>query len=308
MHMNKAKIGLVFTALISLTACGVEVNELFDAGQFESADFLENYYEVFPSALLESPLTKQYVVDETNSSYGNIFDTNKETAPIKHILDTDHEFDFEEDMYNEYNSGTASLNVLDISTRYFSKNRLLNIDQSFKYGYFSKLTDGLVHCDGSGSHVRIQLKEQGMGKIFSKELISYSTMLLAFRGGTNIPWGTTNYPYLTQSERKAEVLINFSLYVADNDNDSYNQYQFTTTRDVKTDDNGMNTNILYINLKDVLDVDELLIKRASAFSISYELLDHPTLKPAGGSPLIGYEDYEFALMFYELMLPHSTWN
>ena len=83
-------------------------------------------------------------------------------------MDTDHEFDFEEDMYNEYNSGTASLNVLDISTRYFSKNRLPNIDQSFKYGYFSKLTDGLVHCDGSGSHVQNSTKEQGW-KDFSKK-------------------------------------------------------------------------------------------------------------------------------------------
>jgi len=307
--MNKGKIGLITISLLMLTACGAEVNELFDAGQFESAEFLDNYYEVFPSPLLETPVTKQFIVDESNSDYGTLFDTNIATAPIKYILDTDYALGFEEEMYDLYNAESETpLNVLEVSNQYFYKNRLMNLDRSFKYGYFSKLTDGLVHCDGSGAHVRIQLKEQGMGQIFSKELIDYSTMMLVFRGGTNIPWGTEGYPHLDAEERTSQLAINVALYVANNDDDSYHQYLFTTTKDVKTDDNGMNTNILYINLAEVLGNDVQLIKRATAFSINYKLLDHPKLKPIGGSPLPGYEDKEFALMFYELMFPHSSWN
>jgi hypothetical protein len=310
--MKKIKFGLIASSVLVLASCGVELSELYPQGQFESADFRENYYDVFPEELAAAELGGVYNVDETNSSYGTIADPNRDTAPLKSILDTDRKFGYEEELYNRYHADTETyINIQELSNEYFYRNALMNTKRSFSYGYFSKLTDGLVHCDGSGAHVRIQLREDGFGQIFASELIEYSTILLAFRGGTNIPWDSSTgslYPHPSINDRFSEVAIHFSFYVANGDGHLI-KYRFDTVRSVKTDDNGSNTNILYVDLASVIGANyQKLLFRAKGFSLTYELLSHPYLKPEGGPPLENYEEFEFALMLYEVMLPHSKWN
>ena len=71
--------------------------------------------------------------------------------------------------------------------------------------------------------------------------------------------------------------------------------------DLRTDDNAQ-TNIIQLYFEDVMSEEELpLLKRANAMSVSYELLDHEMIRPGGvDNP---ENDYEFAVMMYEVMLP-----
>lgn len=172
--------------------------------------------------------------------------------------------------------------------------------RNFAYGAFSKLTDGLMYCDGTGPRVSMQLKEEGFGQIFKNELINYSTILMAFRGATNIP------SELLPASRSSTVAFNFAFYVADGN--QYIQHSFKKICVTNTDAGGANTNLLYINLQKILSTNPQALKRAKGFSLTYELLDHPCLKPEGAPALAAYADYQYAFMFYELMLPHSKWN
>ena len=62
------------------------------------------------------------------------------------------------------------------------------VKSSFKKGYFSKLTDGLILCDGTGSLVRMQIDENGIGQVFDHELIYYRNFILSARGGTDVDY------------------------------------------------------------------------------------------------------------------------
>lgn len=287
----KHKTLLLFSfLLLTVTSCKSDVTEVFYANQYETADFLLNYYSNYPSSLKNNISNEvTYDLDPSQYTYELITSTTGLTAVVNEDESRGHNLDM---TYNAW-------------WYYGTLNRLANIDKSFRYGYFSKLTDGLLNCDGSGAPVRVQIDENGIGQFFTKELIDYTSIILTFRGGTNTPWETLTEVTKTTT---TSIRFSFSFYVLESNLKDYKKITFNADVDTRTDDHGSITNVLQFYFDDVLHTTETFrsIKRATAMSISYELLNHDYVAPLGvDNPS---NDYEFALMLYEVMLPYSRWN
>ena len=168
-------------------------------------------------------------------------------------------------------------------------NKLTSNDNSFAYGYLSKLYDGRISCGGLYQKSRVQLDKTGYATFFPKELKSASTFYMALRGGTTC-----------EKPLRANLIVDYEVtfYIHITNSDAYDKVVYKLN-DVETiTDFGGDTRLYSFSLTES-------IKDAVAMSITYSLKDtsHPEITD-------DYKDEEkehFAIMLYEILLPNSTW-
>lgn len=327
--MKPNKLIPLFGVVSILTGCTL-VGETYEAGEFHTQDFSQNYYRNVPARFLNGdyvevvydlngkvntaqPFDNAYIdimlgdiynqdvtIDETIALYGN--DTAKKINKNDYLLPSG------ELSVNYFNTVSEELNKSGSAYWYdYARHNNLSVSagndkikDSFKKGYFSKLTDGLIRCDGTGPLVRMQLDENGVGQVFDHELISYRNFILSARGGTNID-------YLPSKRiTTAKVEFNISFYIEKSTTPNSKGKKITLNYiidELQTDDSGTTT-VMYFNLMEVLPAE--ILKRVSGMSIDYKLLSHAYLMPGGVKD--ESVDGEFALMLYEVMLPFSSWR
>lgn len=332
MNKNRRNIILLPLVAVLLTSCKSAVEEVYDLGQFHTQEFLDNYFRTFPDELKDSKYNVNsliYDLEDSDFAQSRVYQKAYTQAIMKDLQKGLITFDQLIELYGDdavkaikesnYSSETAYLNAITsamaASTRttwndYARANHLAMqnygnpaINDFFKKGMFSKMTDGLLACDGSGPLVRMQIDENGFGRQFDYELIDYSVLTLSLRGGTNIPY----HELLTPRIPSASINLTVSFYIEESISNEARKVTFNfPIEDLRTDDNAQ-TNIIQLYFEDVMSEEELpLLKRANAMSVSYELLDHEMIRPGGvDNP---ENDYEFAVMMYEVMLPYSIWN
>lgn len=316
-----------------LTSCKAAVAEVYDRGEFHTQDFENNYFTTFPETLKSN----KYDINHTMISLNNLQfsqsrvyqkaynqaimkDLQKGYLTLAELIANYGDDNVKAIKEADYPPGdiqyiNAITQAMEQSTKtswndYSRVNSLAAqeygntaINDFFKKGMFSKMTDGLLACDGSGPLVRMQINEQGFAKQFDYELIDYKVLTLSLRGGTNIPYHEISTPRIPT----ANINLTVSFYVEESVSNQARKVSFVfPIEDLRTDDNAQ-TNIIHLYFADVMTAEQLaLIKRANAMSVSYELVEHDLIKPDGiDNPL---NDYEFAVMMYEIMLPYSTWN
>jgi|GEM_PF-4846431 len=300
---NKWKGILILLPILVLSSCGTMTREIYSDGQFEDPIFSANYYTYLPSSLQTATDFSTYQLNESNSKYGEIIN-NTFTQSLA-AQDVIRNLPNAATIFNKLYGDSSTLNDYEKTDAYYEQNALGKINDSFRYGYFSKLTDGLAHCDGSGARVRIQATENGFGTIFNRQLTQYYSFVLALRGGTDIPWGSSEYPVMSDEDSQATIELTISFYIMNSDFATYKRISFTKTIETRTDDHGSNTNILQFYFNDVMGSNVGQIKNAAGFSLNYEILEHNVLKPGGVSQDL---PYKFGLMIYEMELPSSRWN
>lgn len=286
------KLTLIPLLGIILAACGT-TRELYEDGRFNSANFDYNYYtdwnhvdEITPNKTFTYKVTP--VVSDT--PYINVDPTNKtRIAGLR-----------EEDQM--YNDTLLDWNI-DYPTEDFGKGygptkNLTTIDNSFAYGYLSKLYDGRVRCDGFYTRSRVQLDASGYGTFFPKALTSYKYFAFTARGGTGKQY---------ENVLNIDIKINYhlSFYVRNSETRSYVRYNFNMNNVPLQTNNGGRTSINLFYFEDVLgeNWDKALVNTV-AMSLTFDIASNP------------YDDLvadrnsgkcHFALMLYEVMLPDSTW-
>lgn len=321
--MNKKVSRYLLMPLIALTlvSCKGAVREVYQGNEFHTQDFVANYYTIFPDELkdvkyaqnetiidlLANQFTQKQVF--SNAYYEAIFkDFTRGFLSYQDMIDLYGDQTIKQ-MQKDGRSEFEIAEALPNSTKatwyeYAKHHKLSNYNDSFKSGIFSKLTEGLLSCDGSGSLVRIQINEDGFGKIFDYELNQYDSLTISLRGGTDIPYGTTG---LETRINTASIDLTVDFYIPQNISNEARKVSFTFPIDDLVTDKSLETNIIHLYFDEVMTPTELQqIKRANAISINYELRDHSIIKPAGvDNP---NNDYAFAVMLYEVMLPNSVWN
>lgn len=320
--MKKNKAALLLASVLLLSGCGVALNEIYDGPILQNPDFVDNYYtpkkafdDISPKAVFELDEHGETVtyIDSLSLNQDAVIKLLMDDARLysetmsNEARDLLNEYLQEYDKYltdlhkyeNEGGVGEKPLQPNDIvyGQRYFKTVSLGNTDESFRRGYFSKLTDGITMCDGRGAAIRMQINEAGIQQKFAKELTDYSSLIFALRGGTNIPWAE-----LGGFVNKARVKINLDFYIYTLQ--AYELVRFTFEVDVVSDSAG-STSLIHLNLRKLLEDQPDLIYRMSGLGISYELLEHGEIKPDG---VDANSEYEFALMLYEFALPYSRWN
>ncbi len=325
--MKHKRFIFLFTALFALSGCKA-VSETFDRNDFHSTDFSANYYTHIPTRYKNNEYDiKQPRIAEFYNDFGtfsNIYETiiksdinagmlslndavrlygdenaktllseGKEEALIHEALKTSSKATIIE--YAKYNN---------LSTH---QSKSEQVSESFRQGVFSKLTDGNVWCGGLGTKSRVQINEEGIGQVFAHELITYRNLIISLRGGTNIDYDELRIPRVSS----AKINLHISFYIEKSSTHNATKYTLTIPIEDLEVDNNMFTNNISLNLFSYFidigaDTEAMyLLKRASGITISFDLVEHAIIKPAGEEK---NDEHEFTVMLYEIMLPYSTWN
>lgn len=329
MKNNKRILGLL-TVLFTLAGCKA-VQETFDKNAFHSNDFQTNYYSYMPSNYKNNNYTEKgpnrnvtYVEHEV---FGNVYDTiiaydialrKIEFADAVKFYGNDAAKTlFEEGATKEEVESELRKSENATFYKYAKRNSLSdatylseNVRESFKQGVFSKLTDGDVTCRGDGALSRVQIPEEGFGKVFDHELLNYRSLIISLRGGTNID-DESLISLGKPRPTRAKVLLKVAFYIEKSPTNEPTKYNLEVELDDLFVDNNTRVNIINIDLSYLyLVISENSdpyngLTRTSGISISFELLEHDIIKPAGEEE---NSDFEFALMLYEFMLPYSVWR
>lgn len=315
MARNKIKrVSTILFLVFFLTGCKDAVNEVFNQGQYTDSDFLANYYSYYPEELRKNVYSTNETIidiDVSDKTYSFLGGEAKEKALIpdyqeglisKKELKEKFGIDLDENTVEEVlNNQLQRVSWYDYSKYYNLSDSNYGdskINDSFKRGYFSKMTDGLINCFGFGAIARIQTDENGFGVLFKHELVEYTSFFVSLRGATNIDEGLTY---------NSDLEFRVSFYIEESASMQPSKVTFKMDlNEIYTDGSG-NSNVIYFRLKDVLTQQQLpLLKRTTGFSFSFTLKEHGLLCPGGVANTD--TDYKFALMLYELMLPHSKWR
>ena len=211
--MNKKALLSILLCSLSLSSCA-DTSELYQGGEYVSANFIENRYSVWPEALKKAAVSKTYnlsndkdasaryfagsdVQGRTCYGYGQL----KERHPEAVILNGNTlDWTLSEDVV--LSDGTVARKGLDIINRgvgvwydqsplenllYGQNKKLSRINSAFSRGYLSKLYNGQIQCDAWSSYSLVELDKSGYGTFFPVELHSASYFAFSCRGGSDTP-------------------------------------------------------------------------------------------------------------------------
>lgn len=271
-----------------LTSCG-KVSELYGDHAYNSPNFMENYYcETNGVRELEKNSETKYSLENgvqyfSSNSLTYIKDEDKLDYPWANGLEMDKEF---------------------------GRNKNLSkIDNSFAYGYLSKLYDGRVRCEGKYQLSRVQLDKNGYATYFPKELVEFKYFALSLRGATDYENSSASRSPLA-GPVSINLHINFYKHITNS-----NKYDVVTfdLNDVNIPcDNGGDTNLVSFYLREdykyegqTLSSIKYDISNSVAMSLTYEL---NTTLPDLSDDVKEEKNHHFAVMLYEVMLPDSIWR
>lgn len=263
----------ILLTCLTLTSCSGELNEIFNGDEYNNPTFKENYYRERPDELKdENKIIKQ---DEIILSEGDFFRSYEE----------DDLFYLDENIYS-----TAY-------TSYGDLYKLSNVDESFKYGYLSKLYDGEMFCNGRFQLSRVQVDEDGFATLFNKEIYTYDYFAMNFKCAANFD---DNTPIGSHS---SHIELTISFYIRNGIN--FIEVPIVIdTDDIPTNAVETNSPRTYIFLTFDLhnsSFRNIDFTRLCGYSISYEYISDEVLDNNKD------KESEYALMLYEVLFPNSTW-
>lgn len=292
--MRKKKIfGLLILSVFLLSGCMQDVSELYENHAYDTGDFEQNFYSVWPEDLK----TK---VDEVNKK------TFELDPDVHRVFAMNKQEDITPSLFaDSFNSSGEQYQLIYDTPHdhegkgYGPSNNLISIEPAFARGFLSRLYDGRLRCDGrTFAQTRVQIDKNGYGTLFPKELMTYKYFALALRGGE----------MATSGGFYVDVNLVITFYVFNQEKAKYVPIEFLlNAMPIKTNHGG-DTTIVGFYFEEILDNQPDLLKRASAMSITYSLASHlddyetdHTIEASEGKT-------HFSLMLYEVLLPKSTWN
>lgn len=288
---NKIKSLVLLPVISVLSACGIRLKEVYPSDGYNNTNFALNYYkeydkEIDPSKPNQIVKTIDVPLDDPKYSVTESY----EDAKTKGYTGTDLNY-VSDDKPNDDKKNLV----------YGPTYKLSNYDESFKYGYISKLFDGQMFCHGGFELVRVQGDERGFGRLFEKEVTSMSNdayFALNFKPASNV--NAKQRANVPNHKSSFELFVSFYL----KDGNYYTQiktsHTFTDIPTNKSDSfDGSNYSFFAFKLADS-NGTYIDITRCKGFSLSYRLIN---------DELSGqYENYVHSLLFYEMIFKGVTWR
>ena len=289
---------LILVPIFSLTACGYSLREIYDGNAYNSGVFAENYYRDWDEAIKEG--SNKVTVKEDirlEKEKHHVFTSYK-----------DSNFQYCEKNYDSYVYDDQILLEEGDTPAYGDQKKLSSIDDSFKYGYVSKLFDGNMFCNGRYQLARVQIDEGGFGKLLNKELSQFDFFAMNFKA-------SLDYTYRSFFKTESKIDLHIGFYLKSGD-DSYTlktvSYVIDNVPTNSTDGHDEN-HYTFFGFK--LDKEYIDIERCCGISVTYDLLDVTGRYRDEGSSTVVMDFNELksagvdhALMIYEILLPNSTWH
>ncbi len=303
---------------LSLSSCMGDVKELYDPNAYDTSTFVGNYYNAWSSKLDASKIEqiKKYNVNNFFTTYQAFRSATPDQSEFTgkngtYLWNITKDVNYSEKAPNgvgEYFGATKSLSFGEAGR------------SEFAYGAISKLFDGRVSCSGEKAKSRVQISESGFGSVLPLELSTYQYMAFALRAATDCDNGFGNG--MDSAKRYTTIDLNVTFYTKDISTSKYIGHSFVLSNiNLTTDnydvagicesENGSDTQMISFYFSDVpgLIIDGSSsddLKRSSAISITYTLHENLLGIPLTTDPNATGNHY--AVMLYEVMLPHATWN
>ncbi len=257
---------LIGIALIALTSCGQDVALALDRNTYHTDVFADNMYE---DTVLQTELSPERIA----ATYSYPIASDDVIEGVSNLKTADR----------YYNDGTGAREVND--EVYATTKKLSLTLPDVKYGFESKLFDGILHCSDAVriSKSRLQLRESGFGYLFPKTISSLNHVGLYLKAGADTYLGGV---YIT------DLRVHVSFYVPTGS--QYVKHAFTfEVSGVRRSDFPQFYGFYF---EDVAGAPSLT--GATAVSVTYDILDAAAEN----------SDHDYTAIFlYELMLPKSVW-
>ena len=284
------KQSFVLLALIPFLAGCTKTSELYANYAYNSPDFMKNYFtEKNGVPDLSIAETKTYVL-----SNGLGYDSSNSLVNVRPEDNTE---------------GYPWSSPLDLQNEFGRHNNLTKIDESFAYGYLSKLYDGRVRCEGKYQLSRVQIDRDGYATFFPKKLVNYKYFAFSLRGATDYE-NTFKNPSPLSGKVYVDIRVNFYRHIVNSD--QYNVVNFILKNVEIPCDNGGDTNLVTIYLAEDFNVDgegkrsyRYDLTDTVAMSMDYEL---KTTRDDLSDDSKVEKDHHFAVMLYEVLFPKSAWR
>lgn len=306
--MHKRFKYLLLLPLVAIVSCGYSTSYFVEGDKYTSANFKENYYKHWDDELKKS--TKFDPLDVTDEAY--IYDygySSSAALPEFGIIDPNY-FDSEpliEEYGKEFKMGA--------------------VDDSFRYGYQSKLYDGQMVCgaqngmdgkDGRPDYTyqkgRVQTAESGFSIRFSKESNELHYFAMQFKASTD---NTREYYTVGGTEYKKQpdnalyhdssIALTVTLFLKNNEGIVGYPFTINVDFDKKSTNVGAHYTFVAFDLTKY-KTDTFSFTRLVGVSVTYKVLSDELIdynKDMGVSD-ISYDDY--ALFLYEMFFPYTSWN
>lgn len=307
--MHKRLKYLLLLPLVAIVSCGYSTSYFVEGDKYTSANFKENYYKHWDDELKKS--TKFDPLDVTDKAYIYDYGYSPSAAlPEFGIIDPNY-FDSEplvEEYGKEFKMGA--------------------VNDSFRYGYQSKLFDGQMVCGGQNGmdgkdgrpdyrhqKGRVQTSESGFSIRFSKESNELHYFAMQLKASTD---NTREYYTIGGNEYKRQpdnalyhdssIELKITLFLKNNIEIIGYPFLVDIDFDGKTTNDGSHYTFVAFDLTKY-KTETFSFTRLVGVSIEYEVLSDALIdynKNEKGVTDISYDDY--ALFLYEMFFPYTSWN
>jgi len=260
----KNKYSLIGLSLFVLVSCGQDVAYALDRTTYHTDVFADNMYQ---DTVLTSTLAPEYIASTT------IYAVNQDNliAGVANLKEADR-------MYN---------NAVINDDVFMKNNKLSQTLPELKYGFESKLFDGMLHCSDAirVSKSRLQLQESGFGYVFPNTLTSGTFTGLYIKAGADTLSGGV---YIS------DVKVSLSFYEPlDAINFAKHEFQMEIAS-VRRSDFPQFYGFYFDDVASGFSLDGV-----TAFSVTYDILDAAA---SASNP------HYTALFVYEMVIAKSVWH
>lgn len=283
--------------MVIVTSCGASVDYLVPGNKYNSPIFTENYYTHWDKELKKA--TKEGVKDVTDVSITKFIDLDRIDPNVA--------------------TGIVSF---DNANQYGAAYKMNSVDDSFNYGYQSKLFDGQMVCGAQNYHPeyayqlgRIQTNENGFSVRFAKESDDLHYFAMQFKATTNdtldcypvgedviSTYGTTPEEHNIHDEKimhNSTIELKTTIYTKTNKGIAGHPY----TSIIEFDQNHTNNGSYYVFYAFSLESEEL--SRAVGVSFEFTVVSDELIE---WNKLKGIDNIDYALFLYEMFLPYTYWH
>ena len=264
---------LIFSSLFvmfALTSCAVSKDNTYLRRDYNDPIFKNNYYTIKEDNIVNNiKKTNNVELDKVNNT---IFETYQELKDLGK--------DFDSKVANDEVTYDAVIHS-NLNTTYGSEYCLGKIDDSFNHGILSKLTDGLLFCDGlTYQGVRVQINQTGFMHEYEKKCVYADYFAMSFKACSDY----TSSIY-SSSGATYKIKLNIKLYIEEDGKFIENICSYTM-------DNVIRDRYYLFGFNLTKD----LAQNLKGIGISYDLLS--TTEDAA---------LDQCLYLYETLFVNSTW-
>ena len=274
-----------------VVSCGTSIDYLVPGNKYNSPIFTENYYRHWDKELKNA--RKAEAKDVTEFSITKFTDLDQ--------IDP--------------NVATEIVSFAN-ANEYGAAYKMNSVDDSFNYGYQSKLFDGQMVCGAQNYHPeyayqlgRIQTDSNGFSVRFAKESDDLHYFAMQFKASTNnqfdcYPVNSDTISLATDGDHDsllthASVIeLTVSIYVKTNKGIVAHPYVST----IEFPNHSTNNGGYYVFYAFSLEDEELSRAVGVSFTFTYEdeLIEWNKTK--------GIDNIDYALFLYEMFLPYTYWH